>query len=215
MSFLDNFGSVVGAASDVNNLFQAFGARRRRKEAFAREDNAVQRRASDLEAAGLSKTLAAGSAAQSSAPPPLPAKVGAFADAEMKRKGGDLVKLQSETQRHVRDEAAAKATIAQNQAELMGPDMTVLRGSESNTYLTEAALMRAANERQEQEERMKRLRLGLPGDAATAGAVAPMHYLTEMKQSMSPENWRQYLKLMATLNLVNSGTNLRVPVIGK
>ena len=31
---------------------------------FAREDNAVQRRAADLEAAGLSKTLAAGGAAQ-------------------------------------------------------------------------------------------------------------------------------------------------------
>ncbi len=33
------------------------------KDIFAREDNAVQRRAQDLEAAGLSKTLAAGSAA--------------------------------------------------------------------------------------------------------------------------------------------------------
>lgn len=33
------------------------------KQLFAREDNAVQRRAADLEAAGLSKTLAAGSAA--------------------------------------------------------------------------------------------------------------------------------------------------------
>ena len=31
---------------------------------FAREDNAVQRRAADLKAAGLSKTLAAGGAAQ-------------------------------------------------------------------------------------------------------------------------------------------------------
>ena len=35
---------------------------------WAREDNAVQRRAADLEAAGLSKTLAAGSAAQTSGP---------------------------------------------------------------------------------------------------------------------------------------------------
>lgn len=35
---------------------------------WEREDNAVQRRAADLEAAGLSKTLAAGSAAQSSGP---------------------------------------------------------------------------------------------------------------------------------------------------
>lgn len=35
---------------------------------FEREDNAVQRRAADLEAAGLSKTLAAGGAAQTMAP---------------------------------------------------------------------------------------------------------------------------------------------------
>lgn len=35
---------------------------------WAREDNAVQRRVADLEAAGMSKTLAAGSAASSSAP---------------------------------------------------------------------------------------------------------------------------------------------------
>ena len=35
---------------------------------MAREDNAVQRRAKDLEAAGLSKTLASGSAAQTMAP---------------------------------------------------------------------------------------------------------------------------------------------------
>ncbi|GMO29552.1 MAG: hypothetical protein Ta2B_10530 [Termitinemataceae bacterium] len=35
---------------------------------WAREDNATQRRAADLEAAGLSKTLAAGSAAQTSSP---------------------------------------------------------------------------------------------------------------------------------------------------
>lgn len=37
-----------------------------RKKQWEREDNAVQRRAADLEAAGLSKTLAAGTAAQAS-----------------------------------------------------------------------------------------------------------------------------------------------------
>lgn len=68
----------VSAAADVAGL--AIGARQNRQNLrhqrevheyqkrlqerlFAREDNAVQRRAADLEAAGLSKTLAAGSAA--------------------------------------------------------------------------------------------------------------------------------------------------------
>lgn len=54
-------------------------------ETKAREDTAVQRRAADLEAAGLSKTLAAGSAASSSSAPSLgqlsPAKYSAPAQA--------------------------------------------------------------------------------------------------------------------------------------
>lgn len=61
-------GAVQGAkntAAQENNLAYQ---QRMQQEVFAREDNAVLRRAKDLEAAGLSKTLAAGSAAQTSAP---------------------------------------------------------------------------------------------------------------------------------------------------
>jgi len=57
--------ALIGAGSSLagtaTNLLMS---KRRREEQYAREDNAVQRRAADLEAAGLSKTLAAGSAAQ-------------------------------------------------------------------------------------------------------------------------------------------------------
>ena len=64
---LANLGLGMEVASSATNiaggLVDLIGRRRRREEQFAREDNAVQRRASDLEAAGLSKTLAAGSAA--------------------------------------------------------------------------------------------------------------------------------------------------------
>jgi len=64
-----SFGGVLGAGSDLTNLaggmVDLFTRKKRREEQFAREDSAVQRRAADLEAAGLSKTLAAGSAASS------------------------------------------------------------------------------------------------------------------------------------------------------
>ena len=67
MSFLDNLGLGAGVASDALNLgggiVDLFTRKKRREEQHEREDTAVQRRAADLEAAGLSKTLAAGSAA--------------------------------------------------------------------------------------------------------------------------------------------------------
>lgn len=55
------------AISGGNFLSEVFFNKRReklQKQVWAREDNAVQRRAADMEAAGLSKTLAAGGSAQ-------------------------------------------------------------------------------------------------------------------------------------------------------
>lgn len=61
-------GAFIGGMADLWNLRQEEEKRdydrALQQEIFAREDTAVQRRAADLEAAGLSKTLAAGSAAQ-------------------------------------------------------------------------------------------------------------------------------------------------------
>jgi len=62
--------AIIGAGSSlvgsgINTVTGLIG----RKKQWEREDNAVQRRASDLEAAGLSKTLAAGSAASSQTTP--------------------------------------------------------------------------------------------------------------------------------------------------
>jgi len=63
-------GALIGAGSSlagsgINTVVGLLGRRRQ----WEREDNAVQRRAADLEAAGLSKTLAAGSAASSQTVP--------------------------------------------------------------------------------------------------------------------------------------------------
>ena len=58
-------GAGLNFASQQDNLAYQKWAQ---TKSWAREDNAVQRRAADLQAAGLSKTLAAGSAAQTMAP---------------------------------------------------------------------------------------------------------------------------------------------------
>lgn len=75
MGFIDGiingFTGLVDTAVNANIASQNLNLQRDnlnyqkdlQKQIFAREDNAVQRRAQDLEAAGLSKTLAAGSAA--------------------------------------------------------------------------------------------------------------------------------------------------------
>lgn len=65
LTVLGGVGAAVGSASQFGGfLANLFG----REAQWKREDTAVQRRAADLQAAGLSKTLAAGGAAASSAP---------------------------------------------------------------------------------------------------------------------------------------------------
>lgn len=67
IDWLGWLGGLVGAGSSLFNSYQqqqsaAYEADLQ-QQIFKREDNAVQRRAADLEAAGLSKTLAAGGGA--------------------------------------------------------------------------------------------------------------------------------------------------------
>ncbi|MDR0709334.1 MAG: hypothetical protein LBF77_04630 [Spirochaetaceae bacterium] len=80
MGFEDYFHSSINAAANlgvgiantVNSYRTAEWMKYAQEKTWEREDNAVQRRVADLQAAGLSPTLAAGSSAQASSPIQVP-----------------------------------------------------------------------------------------------------------------------------------------------
>lgn len=98
---------IFDAGIDIANLVmqgkQNEWQREMVAESWRREDNAAQRRAADLKAAGLSKTLAAGSPAQSSQAPVLNAPQMKSALTEraiaLKRMRADTARTQAETDR--------------------------------------------------------------------------------------------------------------------
>lgn len=72
MDILNPVGAVADIGLGIGNLVMQNKnlnyQKSMQKQAWEREDNATQRRVADMKAAGLSPTLAAGSAAQASAP---------------------------------------------------------------------------------------------------------------------------------------------------
>jgi len=102
------------------------------RESWARDDTAVQRSAADFEAAGLSRTLAAGNSASNSGPIKLESPKASHGVAESAIQGyaaatniaqteaqTELVKEQVNTQKAVARKTSAEAALAEEEADIM------------------------------------------------------------------------------------------------
>ena len=128
-------GAISGTVNSGISIYNAVQQHQKmeydkgiQQQIFAREDNAVQRRAADLEAAGLSKTLAAGSAANAgvSVPVQAPQVDASKMDAAMNALAAltslaQIRKLSAETQ-----EAQANTTRAVSQGKLFDAQSTAV-----------------------------------------------------------------------------------------
>lgn len=107
-----NIMNPIGAIADVGLGFMNYNQGKQnlayqkdmQQQAWAREDNATQRRVEDLKAAGLSPTLAAGSAAQST--PPIQTHAPQYSGPSLQQKAMDYL-----------SQSQMRANIAQTQAQ--------------------------------------------------------------------------------------------------
>lgn len=107
-----NIMNPIGAIADVGLGFMNYSQQKKnlayqkdmQQQAWAREDNATQRRVEDLKAAGLSPTLAAGSAAQATAP--IQTHAPQYSGASVQQKALDFL-----------SQSQMRANIAQTQAQ--------------------------------------------------------------------------------------------------
>jgi len=136
---------IGGGASLVSDIFNAVSTsstndlnERLMREAWARDDTAVQRRVADLRAAGLNPVLAAGSAAASSSPislrppqvstPDVLSLVASVQAIKNQQQQGNLLAAQV-------DEAQSKAQIARNELQRDNTYMQVMGGDGVPAYL--------------------------------------------------------------------------------
>ena len=144
-NFIPGMAAGAQALNAGTGLFSMIYNAANQQRAWAREDTAVQRRTADLRAAGLSPTLAAGSAAQSSGPIQMKGtnlQAGAL-------EAASLAKSKKKTESWSRDMMKTQARLLREQTGKVTQDKYTAERQASmaaNALIRDDALMAWANE---------------------------------------------------------------------
>jgi hypothetical protein len=167
-----NFSDFLGGVGDVLNIAGGVGNLFGRRQQWNREDTAVQRRVADLEAAGLNKVLAAGSAA-SAAPMQIQGpKVGAMVDSMLKNQTKILQGQQLTNAKQIHNINAPSEALAgiQSEAFRMFGAMNPTRGNAPGVSVPRImAENMALAQLNEQGNRQTALTLGIPYEMLMSG----------------------------------------------
>lgn len=202
-----DLGSFIGGISDVLNIGNTVGNLFARKKTWEREDSAIQRRVKDLEAAGLNKVLAVGSAATSAPIQVDGSRVGAAVDARLKNQQVELGKQQlinAKQANYLNEPDVIMAQMKINGlADLRGPGRPfdrLWRDNLVSDQVNQQAIYRKAQE------------LGVPAEFLLSGPGQAL-MLNQVFNGMSAKEQARFLTFLALQGIAGSAGNV-VPNVG-